>query len=101
VKVLDFGLAKAFETQSPSATLSNSPTMLSGTMGGVIVGTAAYMSPEQARGRPADQRSDVFAFGCVLLKCSQAGRRFRARTSPTCSLRSSRRTRTSVHCRQT
>ena len=68
VKVLDFGLAKAFETQSPSATLSNSPTMLSGTMGGIIVGTAAYMSPEQARGRPADQRSDVFAFGCVLFE---------------------------------
>src|SRR5262245_35270661 len=68
VKVLDFGLAKAMETQSPSATLSNSPTMLSGTMGGMIVGTAAYMSPEQARGRPADQRSDIFAFGCVLFE---------------------------------
>jgi serine/threonine-protein kinase len=68
VKVLDFGLAKAFETHSASATLSNSPTMLSGTMGGTIVGTAAYMSPEQARGRAADQRSDVFAFGCVLFE---------------------------------
>src|SRR5262245_4199598 len=66
VKVLDFGLAKAMETQSPSATLSNSPTMLSGTMGGMIIGTAAYMSPEQARGRAADQRSDIFSFGCVL-----------------------------------
>jgi len=68
VKVLDFGLAKAMETQSPSATLSNSPTMLSGTIGGMILGTAAYMSPEQARGRAADQRSDVFAFGCVLFE---------------------------------
>src|SRR5262245_9698107 len=68
VKVLDFGLAKAMETQSPSATLSNSPTTLSGTMGGVIIGTAAYMSPEQARGRAADQRSDVFAFGCVVFE---------------------------------
>src|SRR5262249_29271029 len=68
VKVLDFGLAKVTETQSPSATLSNSPTMLSGTMGGMIIGTAAYMSPEQARGRAADQRSDVFAFGCVLFE---------------------------------
>src|SRR5262249_19429975 len=66
VKVLDFGLAKAFETPSSNAAVSNSPTMLSGTMGGMIVGTAAYMSPEQARGRVADQRSDVFAFGCVL-----------------------------------
>jgi serine/threonine-protein kinase len=68
VKVLDFGLAKALETQSTSTTLSNSPTMLSGTNGGMLVGTAAYMSPEQARGRSADQRSDVFAFGCVLFE---------------------------------
>jgi serine/threonine-protein kinase len=66
VKVLDFGLAKAMEGAPASATVSNSPTLLSGTMGGMIVGTAAYMSPEQARGRPADQRSDIFAFGCVL-----------------------------------
>jgi serine/threonine-protein kinase len=66
VKVLDFGLAKAMETTPPSATLSNSPTLLTGSMAGMIVGTAAYMSPEQARGRTADQRSDIFAFGCVL-----------------------------------
>jgi serine/threonine protein kinase len=66
VKVLDFGLAKAMENSPANVTLSNSPTMLSGAMGGVIVGTAGYMSPEQAKGRAADQRSDVFAFGCVL-----------------------------------
>jgi serine/threonine-protein kinase len=65
VKVLDFGLAKIGQTQSATA-LSNSPTLLSASMPGMIVGTAAYMSPEQARGREADQRSDVFAFGCVL-----------------------------------
>ena len=68
VKVLDFGLAKAFETQSSSATLSNSPTTLSGSVGGMIVGTAAYMSPEQHAGRAVDQRSDVFSFGCVLFE---------------------------------
>src|SRR6516225_1741582 len=66
VKVLDFGLAKAMSSSVPAATLSNSPTLLSGTIGGMIVGTAAYMSPEQARGREADQRSDIFSFGCVL-----------------------------------
>jgi serine/threonine-protein kinase len=66
VKVLDFGLAKALAITSTNPTLSNSPTMLSGSIGGMIVGTASYMSPEQARGRDADQRSDVFAVGCVL-----------------------------------
>jgi serine/threonine protein kinase len=52
VKVLDFGLAKAMESTPASATLSNSPTLLSGSMVGMIVGTAAYMSPEQARDGP-------------------------------------------------
>jgi serine/threonine-protein kinase len=66
VKVLDFGLAKALQEQQPS-NLSNSPTMLSAaSMPGLILGTAAYMSPEQARGQNADHRSDVFSFGCVL-----------------------------------
>src|SRR3989454_6764019 len=54
VKILDFGLAKAMEGSRIGTSLSNSPTLLSGTMGGMIVGTAAYMSPEQARGRTAD-----------------------------------------------
>jgi serine/threonine protein kinase len=66
VKVLDFGLAKAMEQTSTNATLSNSPTVLSGTMGGMIIGTATYMSPEQAKGRSVDRRTDIFAFGCVL-----------------------------------
>jgi eukaryotic-like serine/threonine-protein kinase len=67
VKVLDFGLAKAFESESAKAALSNSPTLsMTATNAGVILGTAAYMSPEQARGRKADGRSDVFSFGCVL-----------------------------------
>jgi serine/threonine-protein kinase len=67
VKVLDFGLAKAFETESRSGSPSMSPTLTSaGTRAGMILGTAAYMSPEQARGRPADRRADVWAFGCVM-----------------------------------
>src|SRR5262249_4483203 len=66
VKVLDFGLAKTMSGTATAMTLSNSPTLVSGTMGGAIIGTAAYMSPEQARGRAADRRTDTFSFGCVL-----------------------------------
>jgi Tol biopolymer transport system component len=68
VKVLDFGLAKAMEPTGAAADLSHSPTMTSpaATQHGVILGTAAYMSPEQARGRPVDKRTDIWAFGCVL-----------------------------------
>src|SRR5215510_14661350 len=67
VKVLDFGLAKAFDTVPASGNLSYSPTLtLAGTQAGVILGTAAYMSPEQAKGFNTDQRSDVFSFGCVV-----------------------------------
>ena len=67
VKVLDFGLAKPMATENAAAT-SRSPTMVSGTLPGVILGTAAYMSPEQAKGRAADVRSDIWAFGCVLFE---------------------------------
>ena len=68
IKVLDFGLAKAVEGDAPTSGLSQSPTMLgnSPTVAGVILGTAAYMSPEQARGKRVDRRADIFAFGCVL-----------------------------------
>src|ERR1039457_5610091 len=67
VKVLDFGLAKAFEGDTTNEDMGNSPTLSrAATMQGVILGTAAYMSPEQARGKSVDKRTDIWAFGCVL-----------------------------------
>src|SRR4026209_2791546 len=67
VKVLDFGLAKRAGADTAHPDLSHSPTVtVAGTRDGVILGTAAYMSPEQARARPVDKRSDIWAFGCVL-----------------------------------
>jgi len=67
VKVLDFGLAKAFAGDAANDDPSNSPTLsMAATMHGVILGTAAYMSPEQARGKAVDKRTDIWAFGCVL-----------------------------------
>jgi serine/threonine protein kinase len=69
VKVLDFGLAKAFAGDSENINLSNSPTLSdAATQQGVILGTAAYMSPEQARGNPVDKRADIWAFGVVLFE---------------------------------
>ena len=67
VKVLDFGLAKAFAGEQDEVAASNSPTLsMAATQQGMILGTAAYMSPEQAKGRTVDKRADVWAFGCVL-----------------------------------
>ena len=66
IKVLDFGLAKAISPVGAGSGLANSPTVSIGTQAGIVLGTAAYMSPEQARGRPVDRRTDVWAFGCVL-----------------------------------
>ena len=70
VKVLDFGLAKAFEGETVSgAAAANSPTLtMEATRAGLILGTAGYMSPEQARGRPVDKRADIWAFGVVLFE---------------------------------
>jgi len=68
VKVLDFGIAKALAAEGCGPDLSQSSTMTGGTIGGVLLGTAAYMSPEQARGQPVDKRTDIWAFGCVLFE---------------------------------
>jgi serine/threonine-protein kinase len=67
VKVLDFGLAKAFVEDAQNGSMSDSPTLSAmATREGIILGTAPYMSPEQARGKPVDKRSDIFSFGSVL-----------------------------------
>jgi serine/threonine-protein kinase len=78
VKVLDFGLAKALDRDASATGVTMSPTITSPavTGAGVILGTAAYMAPEQAKGRAADKRSDVWAFGCVLFEMLAGKRAF-------------------------
>jgi eukaryotic-like serine/threonine-protein kinase len=78
VKVLDFGLAKAMEPVSVGANVSQSPTITTPAMtqAGMILGTAAYMSPEQARGKAVDKRADIWAFGCVLYEMLTGARAF-------------------------
>ena len=82
VKVLDFGLAKAIGAEGESRQNSaNSPTITSAsTQLGVILGTAAYMAPEQARGTPVDKRADIWAFGCVLFEMLTGQRAFTGET---------------------
>jgi serine/threonine-protein kinase len=77
IKVLDFGLAKALADDVGDASLSHSPTLsMAATQQGVILGTAAYMSPEQARGRRVDKRADIWSFGCVLYEMLTGQRPF-------------------------
>jgi serine/threonine protein kinase len=81
VKVLDFGLAKAVEGGSASSDISTSPTITQmATQGGVLLGSPAYMSPEQARGKAVDRRADIWAFGCFLYEMLTGKMAFRGET---------------------
>ena len=82
VKVLDFGLAKALESDLPSSVAQDSPTLsMAMTRAGMILGTAAYMAPEQAKGRPADRRADIWAFGVVLFEMLEGKQTFTGDTA--------------------
>jgi eukaryotic-like serine/threonine-protein kinase len=78
VKILDFGLAKLTQTESGSGPQTNLPTASVGTEPGVVMGTLGYMSPEQIKGKPADARSDIFAFGAILYEMLAGRRAFQA-----------------------
>ncbi|MCZ6485925.1 MAG: serine/threonine-protein kinase, partial [Acidobacteria bacterium] len=81
VKILDFGLAKAFESETPLTDISQSPTLTEEmTKAGALLGRAAYMSPEQAKGQSVDKRADIWAFGCLLYECFTAKRVFPGET---------------------
>src|SRR5438132_6752598 len=80
VKLLDFGLAKVADAQPADSSLSHSPTMIT-SMPGTLLGTAAYMSPEQVKRQTADARSDVWAFGCLLFETLTGRPAFAAATT--------------------
>ncbi|MBN2241408.1 MAG: serine/threonine-protein kinase [Acidobacteria bacterium] len=81
VKILDFGLAKALSDETQIVDSSQSPTLTEAmTRPGVILGTAAYMSPEQAKGKAVDKRADLWAFGCILYECLTGKRAFEGET---------------------
>jgi serine/threonine protein kinase len=81
VKVLDFGLAKVREAGTEATTLSNSPTLMTGASApGMILGTAAYMAPEQARGKSVDKRADIWAFGVIMYELLSGNRLYKGET---------------------
>jgi Tol biopolymer transport system component len=80
VKVLDFGLAKALGPKGSDSSMTAMPTQASGSIVGSVVGTPGYMSPEQARGKEVDARSDIWAFGCVLYEMLTARQAFEGET---------------------
>jgi serine/threonine-protein kinase len=82
VKILDFGLAKALDVEPPVLDLDRSPTISAHpTTPGTVMGTMPYMSPEQARGRPVDRRTDIWSLGCVLYECLTGRRAFDGETA--------------------
>ena len=102
VKVLDFGLAKALRAGSarrrrPVRRIADAHPRNATEMG-VILGTAAYMAPEQARGKPVDRRADIWAFGCVLYEMLTGRRAFDGETPPMCWRGSSNASRTGTRC---
>jgi Tol biopolymer transport system component/predicted Ser/Thr protein kinase len=81
VKILDFGLAKALADETQGIDYSESPTITEAmTRPGVVLGTAAYMSPEQAKGKRVNKRADIWAFGCILFECLTGKRAFEGET---------------------
>jgi serine/threonine protein kinase len=81
VKILDFGLAKLTQAEGASSSATNLPTETRGTEPGVVLGTLGYMSPEQVKGKPADARSDIFAFGAVLYEMLSGKRAFQGESA--------------------
>jgi len=81
VKVLDFGLAKIFGEPNTAVNISNSPTIVSQVESGEVVGTPGYMSPEQARSKSVDSKTDIWAFGCLLFELISGKRAFDAESS--------------------
>jgi len=76
LKILDFGLAKLTQPEAAAEAQTNAPTAFSSTEPGVVLGTMGYMSPEQVRGKPADHRADIFAFGAILYEMLSGQRAF-------------------------